>query len=195
MRRLTFSSVVGLVWAVFGLASVDASALLFTATTDTGETASFVLDTTAPNTYDPVLYPLVPLRGVYLNAVSDLTFEGTHLASTDVTTTPGQTGDGRPLTIMNVGPLFNTASLNLFLVFLDPTLVTPLNPDPLAYERSFEPFQSVLFEQTPPPRTHVDPVVRLTVSEVPEPSATILGTLAALSAAALRRRHGRHSPR
>jgi len=49
-------------------------------------------------------------------------------------------------------------------------LVSPLSSDPLAYEGSFVPFQSVLFPQIPPPRTHVDPLLTLTVNEVPAPS-------------------------
>ena len=95
MRFPTSIFIVGVVWAVFGLASADASALLFTAITDTGETASFILNTTVPNTYDPILYPQVSGRGVYLNAVSDLTLDGTRIALSDVTTTAATTGDGR----------------------------------------------------------------------------------------------------
>jgi len=62
--------------ALFGLSSADASLLQFTATTERGEIVSFTLDTTVPNTYDPILYPNLPIRGVYLNAVHDLDFEG-----------------------------------------------------------------------------------------------------------------------
>jgi hypothetical protein len=165
---------IGLITAALAVSSAFASLLQFSATTDTGETTSFTLDTTVPNTYDPILYPNLPIRGVYLNSVHHLSFEGTNISLTDATTTPGETGDGRPLTIMEVGPLFDTQSLSLFLIFLDPTLVSPLSSDPLAYERSFEPFQSVLFPQIPPPRTHVDPLLTLTVStvsKVPEPSS------------------------
>lgn len=171
MRLLALSLSV----AIFGLTSAHANVLKFSAITDTGEIASFALDTAVPNTYDPILYPNLPIRGVYLNSVHDLNFEDTHIAVSDVTTAPGVTGDGRPLTLMEVGPLFNSQSLSLFLIFLDPTLVTPLQSDPSAYERSFEPFQSILFPQTPPPRTHVDPLLSLTVSEVvPEPSTLAL---------------------
>ena len=164
--------------AVLGLTSAHADLLQFSAITATGEIASFTLDTAVPNTYDPILYPNLPIRGVYLSSVHDLNFEETHITVSDVATSPGVTGDGRPLTIMEVGPLFNMESLSLFLVFLDPTLVSPLQSDPSAYERSFEPFQSVLFPQTPPPRTHVDPLLSLRVSEVvPEPSTlALIGT-------------------
>jgi hypothetical protein len=178
---------IGLISAIFGLSSANASTLQFTAITDTGETASFLLDTTVPNTYSPSLYPDTPVRGVYLGAVQDLTFEGTHIPISDVATTPGQTGDGRPLTVMEVGPLFNRDSLSLFLLFLDPTLVSPLQSDPSAYESSFEPFQSVLFPSTPPPRTHVDPLIALTVTAVPEPSLAIPTAVIALSTIALRK--------
>src|SRR5260370_22838954 len=126
--------------------------------TDTGEVASFTLDTAVLNTYDPAIYPNLPIRGVYLSAIHGLNFENTNIALSDVTTTRGMTGDGRPLTIMAVGPLFNNESLSITLILLDPTLVTPLQSDPSAYERAFEPFQSVLFPQIPPVRTHVDPL-------------------------------------
>ena len=156
---------------VLGVGSAAASLLQFSATTfDTGEITSFTLDTTVPNTYDPILYPNTPIRGVYLNSVHDLNFEGTNIPLTDATTTPGETGAGTPLTSMDVGPLFDLQSLSLELIFLDPTLVSPLSSDPLAYEGSFVPFQSVLFPQIPPPRTHVDPLLTLTVNEVPAPS-------------------------
>jgi len=176
MRFLKSSAISGVIWATFGLASADATPLQFSALADTGNTVSFVLDTVVPNTYDPALYPDLPIRGVYLNAVHDLNFEGTHVALSDVATSPGMTGDGRPLTIMEVGPLFNLESLSLFLLFLDPTLVSPLSSNPLAYESSFVPFQSVLFPQIPPPRTHVNPLFALTVAPVPEPvSLSLLG--------------------
>ena len=184
---MRFAIILILICASFGLTSANASTLQFSAITDTGETASFLLDTTFPNTYSPSLYPDRPIRGVYLGAIQDLTFEGTHIAISDVTTSPGETGDGRPLTIMEVGPLFDTDSLSLFLIFLDPTLVTPLQSDPSAYERSFEPFQSVLFPSTPPPRTHVDPLIALTVIAVPEPSFAFPTAVIALSTMALRR--------
>jgi hypothetical protein len=179
---------INLLMAVLGLGSAAASLLQFSATTDTGEIASFTLDTAVPNTYSPILYPNLPIRGVYLNAVRDLNFEATELPLSDATTTPGETGDGRPLTIMEVGPLFDNQSLSLFLIFLDPNLVSPLSSDPLAYERSFEPFQSVLFPQIPPPRTHVDPLLSLTVSEIPEPSLAASIGMMALGILALRRR-------
>ena len=158
MRFLKSSAISCVIWATFGHASADATPLQFSAVADTGNTVSFVLDTAVPNMYDPALYPDLPIRGVYLNAVHDLNFEGTHVALSDVATSPAMTGDGRPLTIMEVGPLFNLESLSLFLQFLDPTLVSPLSSNPLAYESSFVPFQSVLFPQIPPPRTHVNPL-------------------------------------
>jgi hypothetical protein len=174
--------------ALFGLSSADASLLQFSATTDRGEIVSFTLDTTVPNTYDPVLYPNLPIRGVYLNAVLDLNFEGTTISHSDAATTPGETGAGQPLTVMEVGPLFNRESLSLFLIFLDPALVTPLSSDPLAYEHSFELFQSVLFPQIPPPRTHVEPLLTLTVNEVPEPSFALATAVVAMSIVVLRMR-------
>ena len=130
--------------------------------------------TAVPNSYDPVLYPDLPIRGVYLNAVYSLSFEGTHIALSDVATTPAMTGDGRPLTVMEVGPLFNLESLSLFLELLDLTLVSPLSSNPLAYESSFRPFQSVLFPQIPPPRTNVNTLFNLTVTTVPEPASLFL---------------------
>lgn len=138
-----------------------------------------------PNTYDPILYPNLPIRGVYLNSVHDLNFEGTNISLSDATTTPGETGDGRPLTGMKVGPLFDTQSLSLSLIFLDPTLVSPLSSDPLAYEGSFVSFQSVLFPQIPPPRTHVDPLLTLTVNEVPAPTLGGVSGMLALGIIAL----------
>ena len=174
MRFLKSSVISGVILATFGLASADATPFQFTAVTETGKTVSFVLDTAVPNTYDPALYPDVSIVGVYLNAVHDLNFEGTHVALSDVTTDLGMTGAGRPLTIMNVGPLFNLESLSLDLAFLDPTLVSPLSSNPLAYESSFVPFQSVLFPQIPPPRTHVNPLFDLTVTPVPEPASLLL---------------------
>jgi len=159
---------------VFGLASADASLLEVSFMTDTGEIASFTLETTVANTYDPSLYPNRPIRGVYLGAAHDLNFEGTHIGLSDVTTSPGETGSGQPLTIMEVGPLFNNESLSLFLIFLNPKLLAPLSSDALAYEQAFEPYQSVLFPQIPPPRTHVDPLLTLTVTEVPEPSFAVV---------------------
>ncbi len=178
---------------VLGLASADASLLQFSATTDNGETVSFTLDTSVPNTYDPILYPNLPIRGVYLNAVRNLNFEGTDIALTDITTAPGETGLSQPLTIMQVGPLFDTESLSLFLLFLDPALVTPLSSDPLAYEQSFEPGQSVLFPQIPPPRTHVEPLLVLTVTEVPEPSFSLAAAIGMLCIVALSGRHMTYS--
>jgi len=161
--------------SIVGLTSARAGSLQFSAITDTGKIVSFTLDTAVSNTYDPMLYPNLPIRGVYLGSVHDLNFEDTHITVSDVATTPGVTGDGRPLTIMEVGPLFDTQSLSLFLLFLDSTLVNPLQSDPSAYERSFVPFQSVLFPQTPPPRTHVNALLSLRVTEVvPEPSSLIL---------------------
>ena len=133
----------------------------FSLLADNGEMASFALDTSVPNTYDPDLYPNTPIRGVYLNAAHDLTFEGTHIALSDVTTAPAMTGDGRPLTALQVGLLANAGNLSLDLHFFDPTLVWSLSSDPLAYESSFQPFQSVLFPQTPPPRTHVNALLDL----------------------------------
>jgi hypothetical protein len=156
--------------AVFGLASGNASILQFSAITDTGEVASFTLDTSVPNTYSSTLYPNTPVRGVYLGAVHDLLFGDTYIALSDAATAPGQTGDGRLLTTMLVGPLFNDDSLSLSLGFLDSSLVSPLQPDPAVYEASFDPAVSVLFPQIPPPRTHVDFVLSLAVDEVPEPS-------------------------
>jgi hypothetical protein len=174
--------------ALFGLSSAAASLLQFSSMTDKGEIVSFTLDTTVPDTYDPILYPNLPIRGVYLNAVHDLNFEGTSIVLSDAATTPGHTGGGQPLTVMEVGPLFNLESLHLFLIFLDPALVTPLSSDPLAYEHSFEPFQSVLFPQIPPPRTRVDPLLTLTVNEVPEPSFALATAVVALSIVVLRMR-------
>jgi hypothetical protein len=190
MRLLKWSAISGVIWAMFCLSSADATPLQFSAVADTGEIVSFVLNTAIPNTYDPALYPDLPIRGVYLNAVYDLNFEGTHVALSDVASTPGLTGDGRPVTIMEVGPLFNSESLSLFLVFLDPTLVSPLSSNPLAYESSFVRFQSVLFPQIPPPRTHVNALLDLTVTtQVPEPSyAAIASTLALWFVARRRRR-------
>src|SRR5260370_14665930 len=125
VRFLTFT----LTAVFFALASANSSLLQFSPTADTGEIASFTLDTTVANTYDPILYPNLPIRGVYLNAVHDLNFEGTSVILSDVATTPGETGAGQPLTAMEVGPLFNSESLSLFLIFLDPALVTPLSSD------------------------------------------------------------------
>ena len=193
--RLTILSLVA---AVFGLASANATTLQFYATTNTGETASFILDTTVPNTYSPTLYPppILPVCacGVYLGAVQDLKFEGTDIALSDVVTQPGETGNGNAITVMDVGPLFDGASLSLELIFLDPTLVKPLNSDPLEYEQSFDPNStSVLFPATPPPRTNVDSITSLTVSEVsepspiPEPSYGVLIAVIALCTVVLRR--------
>lgn len=184
MRLITLGGLA----TVLGLASADASLLQFSATTNNDETVSFTLDTSVPNTYDPILYPNLPIRGVYLNAVENLNFEATDIALTDVATTPGETGLSQPLTVMEVGPLFKNQSLSLFLIFLDPTLVAPLSSDPLAYEQSFEPFQSVLFPQTPPPRTNVDPLLMLTVTEVPEPSFAGVAAIGVLCIVALSRR-------
>jgi PEP-CTERM motif len=174
MRLLKSSAISGVIWAVFGLAPAAAASLEFSALTETGESVSFVLDTAVANTYDPALYPDLPIRGVYLNAVHDLNFEGTHIAVSDVATTPGVTGNDRALTIMEVGPLFNLESLSLDLLFFDPTLVSPLSADPLAYESSFYPSQSILFPQVPPPRTHVDALLSLMVTPVPEPASLLL---------------------
>jgi len=169
---------------VLGVGSAAASLLQFSATTfDTGEITSFTLDTTVPNTYDPILYPNTPIRGVYLNSVHDLNFEGTNIPLTDATTTPGETGAGTPLTSMDVGPLFDLQSLSLELIFLDPTLVSPLSSDPLAYERSFSvpPFgpASVLFPQEPPPRPGVHILVNLTVVPGPIVGAGLPGLILA----------------
>lgn len=166
-------AILSLISAVFGLASANATTLQFSAITDAGETATFTLDTTVPNTYSPTLYSSELPKcacGVYLDAVQDLNFEGTHIAMSDVVTLPGERGDGLPITFMEVGPLFDNNSLSLDLIFLDPTLVRPLSSNALAYERSLEPFQSVLFPAIPPPRLNVDPLASLTVSEVSEPS-------------------------
>ena len=179
---------INLLVAVLGLDSAAASILQFSAVTDTAEIVSFTLDSGVPNTYDPNLYPDLPIRGVYLNAVHDLNFEGTNIVISDVATTPGRLGDGRPVTVMEVGPLFDNQSLSLFLVFLDPTLVSPLSSDPIAYEQSFVPFQSVLFPQIPPPRTHVDPLLTLMVSEIPEPPFTVGIAIIAFGIIALRSR-------
>src|SRR5260370_20405391 len=99
VRFLTFT----LTAVFFALASANASLLQFSATADTGEIASFTLDTTVPNTYDPILYPNLPIRGVYLSAVHDLNFEGTNISLSDATTASGVRGDGQPLTIMEGG--------------------------------------------------------------------------------------------
>jgi hypothetical protein len=191
LEALMRLAILSLTLAVFGLGFANATTLRFSALTSTGETVAFTLDTTVPNTYSPTLYPppTLPLCacGVYLDAVQDLNFEGTHIARSDIVTMPGMTGDGRPITIMDVGPLFNTESLSLFLIFLDPTLVSPLSSDASAYERSLEPFQSVLFPAIPPPRTGVDPLLTLTVSEVPEPSYGVFIGVIAVCTIALRR--------
>ena len=106
---------------------------------------------------------------------------------------PGVTGDGRPLTVMNVGPLFDNESLSLSLIFLDGTLVTPLSSNPSAYEQSFAPFESVLFPAEPPPRQFLDSLNSLTVSEasepspVPEPSYAVVIAVIGLFSIALRR--------
>ena len=100
MRFLKSSAIAVVIWATFGLAPADAVPLQFSAVANNGEIVSFVLDTAVSNTYDPALYPDLPIRGVYLNAAYDLNFEGTHVALSDVATSPGMTGDGRPLTIM-----------------------------------------------------------------------------------------------
>jgi len=176
MRFLNRAAIGGAIWTTFGLAFADPTLLYFSLLADNGEIATFALDTSVPNTYDPILYPNTPVRGVYLNAAHDLTFEGTHIALSDVTTAPAMTGDGRPLTALEVGLLVNVGNLGLSLHFFDPTLVSPLSSDPLAYDASFEPFQSVLFPQTPPPRTHVHPLLDLTVigPAVPEPASLLL---------------------
>jgi hypothetical protein len=179
--------------AALGLGSVGASMLKFSALTDTAEIVPYILDTTVPNTYDPNLHPNLPIREVFLNAVHDLNFEGTNIVTSDVATTPGMTGDGRPVTIMEVGPLFDSQSLSLFLVFLDPTLVTPLNSDPLAYQQSFVPFQSVLFPQIPLPRTHVNALLTLRVREIPEPPFAV--GIAAIAFGIIALRSGRVSSR
>jgi hypothetical protein len=174
MKFLRSGAVAGTIWAMFGLASADAQSLLFSARVDTGETVSFFLDTTVPNTYDPALYPGF-VRGVYLNAVYGLNFEGVSIPVSDVAMTPAVTGGGQPLTFMDVGPLFDNESLSLQIQFLDPALVSPLSSDPLAYESSFRPFPgSILFPQIPPPRTHVSGLLSLTVSDVPEPASLFL---------------------
>lgn len=183
-------AILGLILAIFGLPSANADMLQFTATTDTGETVSFTLDTSVPNTYSPILYPNTPITGVYLGAVHNLNFEGTEIAVSDLTTDLGESGL-HPATLMQVGPLFNGDSLSLFLVFLDPTLVDPLSSDPSTYERSFLPFQSVLFPAVPPPRTHVDPLLTLTVTVVPEPSFAIPVAVIILCTIALRRPEAR----
>jgi hypothetical protein len=188
MTLPTRTAIAGVIWAVFGLASAAAAPLQFAMVAGNGEIASFVLDTAVLNTYDPVRYP-GPVRGVYLNAAYDLNFEGVHVPLSDVATIPGMTGDGRLLTSMEVGPLFDNLSLSLSLVFLNPTLVSPLSPDPLAYESSFVLFQSVLFPQIPPPRTNVTPLFTLTVTTpVPEPSYIVIVSMIALCIAARRQR-------
>jgi hypothetical protein len=153
-----------------GARLVSASTLFFSATIDTGEVAQFALDTSVPNTYDPALYPNNPVRGIYLGAVHDFSFEGMKIAVSDVAATPAETGINQPLAVFDVGPLFNLGSLSLELVFVDPSLVSPLPSDPAAYVQSFDPAFSILFPATPPARTHVDLVTSLAVSQVPEPS-------------------------
>lgn len=174
MRFIDRAAIGCAICAASGLASADPTLLYFSLIADNGDIASFALDTAVPNTYDPVLYPDSPVRGVYLNAAHDLSFEDTHIALADVTTGPATTGDGRPLTAMGVGPLFDLESLHLDLWFFDPTLVSPLSSDPLAYESSFRPYQSVLYPQIPPTRTHVNPLLNLTVANVPEPDSLFL---------------------
>src|SRR5262249_46442561 len=143
----------------FSTIMVATPLLHFTAITDTGETATFTLDTSVPNGYDPIQFPPPAFieGGVYLNAVRDLTFEGETIPLTDLTTTPGSTGNGIPLSILNVGPAGDISqSLALELVFADTSLVSPLQTDPTVYQRTFLPAPgstSVLFPQTPPPRT------------------------------------------
>lgn len=184
MRFLT----VGFAAILSGAAYVNASTLFFSATTDTGELTQFTLDTSVPNTYNPALYPNSPVRGVYLGAVHDFNFETTSIGVSDLAATPGETGINQQLTIIDVGPLFNLGSLSLELVFLDPSLVSPLSSDPSAYERSFDPTRSVLFPQTPPPRTHVDFLTSLTVSQVPEPHYGAVLAVIAAGVVGLRRR-------
>lgn len=179
-----------LITTLIGVGSAAASLLRFSATTDTGEIASFTLDTTVPNTYDPSLYPHSPIRGVYLNSVHDLNFEGTNIPLSDAATIPITNGAGQPGTAIQVGSLlFDPSSLFLDLIFLDPELLSPLSSDPLAYERSFVPRQSVLYPQTPPPRTHVNSLLTLTVSTVsiPEPPLGFSFGMLVLGVIALRR--------
>ena len=186
-------AILSLVSAVFGLASANATTLQFSAVTDAGATVTFTLNTAVPDTYSPALYPNILPSGVFLNAVHDLNFEGIDIAVSDVVTMPGVTGDGRPLTVMNVGPLFDNESLSLSLIFLDGTLVTPLSSNPSAYEQSFAPFESVLFPAEPPPRQFLDSLNSLTVSEasepspVPEPSYAVVIAVIGLFSIALRR--------
>lgn len=180
-------AMLALALAILGMRSASANTLQFSAITDEGETVSFTLDTSIPNTYSTILYPDTLTRGVYLNAAHNLSFQGTEIATTDVTTGPGETGTGQPLTLMVVGPLFNSDLLTLSFIFLDPTLIDPLSSDPLAYERSFLPFQSVLFPTIPPPRTHVHPLLSLNVTVVPEPSFAIPAAVIILCTIAARR--------
>lgn len=177
-----------LLFAFISVVSAQATVLNFAASDGSGSsTVSFQLDTAAANSYSPTLYPDLPVRGVFLDAVHNLAFEGTTIPVTDLVNSPGQTGTGDPLTVMEVGPLFDTSSLSVSLLFRASDLVSPLSSLPAKYEESFYPFQSVLFPPTPPPRTHVVALQSMSVTEVPElsPRTTIIFALLVFCAIAL----------
>jgi hypothetical protein len=150
----------------FSVIRVPTPLLHFSAITATGETASFTLDTSVPNSFVPGKYLIPNPSGVYPNAVHDLTFEGTTIPVADLLTTVAQTGDSANpnLTEIDVGPLFNSESLSLTLYFRNPLLVAPLQSDPSVYQTTFDAPRSVLFPQTPPPRPGVILINSLSVT-------------------------------